>query len=101
VNVTLLTDSLVEFYDLNEIRTLWRQILDATMGRVQLPMQISSRSRDGSTAGAVIVSSMAEAEGYIQACKAAVQRLDPDATTAVHPDHLGTGVDFSQRPVLV
>jgi conjugal transfer/entry exclusion protein len=101
VNVPLLTDSLVEFYDIVEIRSQWRQILDACLGRVQLPMQINSRSRDGSTAGSIVVSTLAEAEGYIQACKAAVQRLDPTATTAVHPDHLGTGVDFSQRPVLV
>ena len=96
----LLTDSLVEFYDITEIRAMWKQILDATMGRVQLPMQINSRSRDGSTAGSILVSTMAEAEGYIQACKAAVLRLDPDATTAVHQDHLGTQINFSYRPVL-
>jgi hypothetical protein len=101
VNVALLTDSLCEHYDLTEIRTLWKAILDAALGRVQLPVQINARSRDGSSSSGILVSSMQEAETYMAACRAAVARLDADATRAVNPDALGTSVDLSQRPVLV
>lgn len=101
MNVPLLTDSLVEFYDLAEIRAIWRQILDAAFGRVQLPMQINARSRDGSSTSGMLVSSLAEAEGYMQACKAAINRLDPDATSVVSADTLGTTINMGHRPVLV
>lgn len=96
----LLADSLVEFYDLEEVRVIWKQILDASLGRVQLPMQINARGRDGSSTSAMIVSSMAEAEAYMQACKSAIARLDPDATGVVSADTLGVQINMSYRPVL-
>lgn len=97
----LLTDSLVEHYHPQEIRKIWKEILDASMGRVRLPIQINARSRDGSSSSGILVSTLEEAEGYMAACKAALARVDPPASKAVNPDSLGTGVDFSCRPVLV
>jgi len=99
VNVALLTDSLCEFYTAEAIREIWKQILDASMGRARLPLQVNARARDGSSASSILVSTMTEAEAYMAACKAAVARLEETTTTS--PADLGTTVDFRYRPVLV
>lgn len=98
MDVPILTDSLVEFYEVSEIREIWKQVLDAVTGRVQLPLQINSRSRDGTSSGAIIVSTPTDASNYMHACKAAIARLEsPPAGAEMN----GTHADFSRRPVSV
>jgi len=98
VDVPILTDSLVEFYDVSEIREIWKQVLDAVTGRVQLPLQINSRTREGSSSSAIIVSTPTDASNYMHACKAAIARLESPPQGA---EMSGTHADFSRRAVAV
>lgn len=101
MSVATITDSLVAFYDLATIREIWKTIFEAQMRRVQLPLQVNARSREGTSSSAIIVSTQQEAEAYVKACQAAIARIDPDATGVVSADTLGATVDFSHRQVLV
>ncbi len=102
MDTAILTDSLCEFYTATEIRTLWREVLDATTSRAQLPIHINSRSRDGSSSSGISLSTIDECNAFMRACKAAVVRLEPSSATAQQQAaDLGTQVTFAHRPVLV
>lgn len=98
---SLQIEILVERFDLAGLRDLRNKIHDAVIGRVQLPLQINQRSRDGSSSSAILVSSFADAEAMLRALQGAIREVDPDATTAVRADRLSSSLDLSYRPVHV
>lgn len=90
-----LTAYLAAFYDVEGIRTIWKQIGDALMARGQLPIQINQRSRDGGSSAGILVSTPAEATGYMNACQAALRQLGENMPA--NPGSLGVAADFSYR----
>lgn len=97
MDLPIIIDSLAEFYTSEEIRAIWKQILDATTSRAQLPIHINSRSRDGASSAGIVLSSIAECTAFMAACKAAIARLE--GTTSVNADTLGTTVNFAYSTV--
>jgi hypothetical protein len=99
VDVPTIINYLADFYTLEEIRAHRKQIGDALLGKVALPIVINQRSRDGNSSGGISLATNEECSQFMRACEAAEKRKNDD--TSVDPSQLGTGIDFSYRPVLV
>jgi hypothetical protein len=67
--------------------------------RQALPIVINQRSRDGSSSGGISLATNEECTQFMRACEAAERRKGGDESN--DPSALGTGIDFSRRPVLV
>lgn len=94
---TLIT-YLSDFYSAEEIRAHRKQIGDALLSKAALPIVINQRSREGSSSGGISLATNEECTRFMRACEAAERIKAND--TSLPADQLGTGLDFSRRPVL-
>ncbi len=92
-----LVASLVEFYTPEQIRGFWKQTADARMARVAVNIHINSTTFEGQTGAGMTLSTLAEQDDFIQACRAAL--AEKEGTPLVSSRSLGVGVDFSQSCV--
>lgn len=93
-----LIDSLVEFYEVEEIRAFWKQVFEARMSRSQEPVHITSTSFAGNNASGIVLSTPQEMDEFMRACQAAIATLE-ESTSGTPASQLGSTVDFSQRCV--
>lgn len=91
-----LVDSLVEFYEVAEIRAFWKQVFDARASRSREPVQITNSSFEGGSASGIVLTTPAEMDEFIRACQAAIA-IKTGSTTGTPASQLGSGADFSQR----
>jgi hypothetical protein len=97
VDAPTLINYLADFYTAAEIRAQRKEIGDALLSKVALPIVINQRSREGSSSGGISLATNDECTHFMKCCEAAEKRLNQD--TSVDPAGLGTGVNFSFRPV--
>ncbi len=89
--------SLVEFYSASEIRSIWKQALDAYNGRSTAATTITATSFEAQSTSFAVINTPAEALALMTACEAALRQLT--GQTTVPADQVGVGVDFSKRHV--
>lgn len=99
MDVPTLINYLADFYTIEAIRRHRKQIGDALLNKASLPIVINQRSRDGSSSGGISLATNEECTQFMRACEAAEKRLSNDESQDA--SSLGTGIDFSRRPVLV
>lgn len=94
-----LVDYLAEFYDEAAIRAMWKQAGDALASCSTTLIHITTDTMAGQSSSGMRLSTAQEQRDFMAACKAAIAQLNDETT--VDASHLGTGVDFSRRPVEV
>lgn len=94
-----LVASLVEFYQVEEIRIMWQQVFQARMSRVTSAVTVNASSFEGGSSSGIVLSTPQEMDNFIGACRAALRAKGGDSSTL--PEQLGSSVNFGFRPVAV
>jgi hypothetical protein len=89
--------SLIEFRTRSEIRVIWQQIDASLQARATETVTINSKTVDGRTTSAIVLSTPEEKHAYIAACRDAIAQIDgqpPVSNPRIQND-------FSEGQVLV
>jgi hypothetical protein len=86
--------SLVEFYNVDQIRGFWKEAADALMSKSTCLIHITSTGFAGQNSSGMTLSTSQEISAFINACRKAIAQKE--GTTTVDPASLGTGIDFSR-----
>lgn len=83
---------LVQFYTAVEIRSQWQQVHESLSQRATETVTITSKTVDGRTTSAAVLSTPQEKHDYIAACRDALAQLAGEAPATGRPtlnDHRG------------
>lgn len=92
-----LIDYLVEFYAVAEIRAFWKQAGDALMTRSTVLIHINKTKYGDQEAEGLNLATPAEQTAFMEACKAAINRLE--GGSGYNPSQHSAMTDFSRRYV--